>query len=145
MVQYRRQLQAKSDFCTRSMAMIWFFDTVIQPTFSALKQTELASVRPCHKRVMTSYISYVDSFYYWKKVENIMSNVQFSNTHMWLVDLRDPKQLVQSWKLTFLKGLTLVITKSASKIFFTDVLFFKLRPRLRPWVKSENLVKQRKI
>ena len=72
-------------------------------------------------------------------------NQSFTTFHMWLVDIRDPKQLVQSWKLTFLKGLTLVITKSASKNFFTNVLFFKLRPRSRPWVKSENLVKQKKF
>ena len=42
--------------------------------------------------------------------------------HMCLVGPPNPYKLEQSWELTFLIGLTLLNTKLAKKIFFTDVL-----------------------
>ena len=54
---------------------------------------------------------------------DILINI-FEKKHMWLVDLSDPKKLLQSWKLTFLKDLPLAITKWALKKIFATVLFF---------------------
>ena len=59
-------------------------------------------------------------FYLYCKKKSLVGLQLF--LHMCLVGPPNPYKLQQSYELTFLIGLTLLNTKLAKKIFFTDVL-----------------------
>ena len=61
---------------------------------------------------------------------------------MWLVELPNPNKIEQCWECTFLKVCTQVITKIASKFFFTVVPLRKPRLSKMASIKTNKIKKK---